>query len=88
MSKSKNPMQMLCAFAQRNKNYPARVRKFFGGLYATLFITHSASAKDMEKIVYYAYKNGYVLGAAEYGGDPKRVEDEIPDLGFETNKKK
>ena len=86
MSKAKNPMQVLCAFAMKNKVYPERLRKFFRGLYATLFLSHKASVKEMEKIIYYAYRNGYVLGAAEYGGDPEQIENEIPDLGFDNKK--
>lgn len=87
MGKAKNPLQVLCAFQMRNKVYPPRVRKFFRGLYATLFLAHHASAKELERNIYYAYRNGYVLGASEYGANPQQVEDEIPDLGFNKETK-
>lgn len=83
MPKERNPLQAMVAFAMKNKVYPKEVRKFLGGLYATLMLTHSAKAAELEKIVYLAYKNGYELGAMEYGADGKQIEDSLPDLGIE-----
>lgn len=80
MSSPKYPLFMLAAFSMRNKNYPKRVRKFFSGLYASLLLQRQYTTKNVEKMIYHAYRNGYILGAAEYGGDPQRIEDEMPDL--------
>ena len=49
---------MAVALEKNNKVYPKDVRKFLLGLYATLHLTDNATAKDMEKLVYYAFRNG------------------------------
>ena len=49
---------MAVALEKNNNVYQKDVRKFFLGLYATLHLTDNETAKDMEKLVYYAFRNG------------------------------
>lgn len=65
----KSPLRMAVALEKNNKVYPKDVRKFLLGLYATLHLTDNATAKDMEKLVYYAFRNGYLLGVKSESGD-------------------
>ena len=60
---------MAVALEKNNKIYPKDVRKFLMGLYATLHLTDNATAKDMEKVVYYAFRNGEHLIVLETGED-------------------
>jgi hypothetical protein len=88
MSKTKSPLQTLVFFQMKSTAYPQWVKKFLRGLYATLYITHDARAADMEKLVFYAYRNGYELGAAAYGGDAQKIHDGIPTLGLDEDNTK
>lgn len=83
MSKTKSPLQTLVYFQMKSAAYPQWVKKFLRGLYATLYLTHDAKASDIEKIVYYAYRNGYELGAAAHGGDAMKIHEGIPGLGID-----
>ena len=76
---------MAVALEMNNKVYPKDVRKFLMGLYATLHLTDNATAKDMEKLVYYAFRNGYLLGVKSEGGDDQKAYDRLPDLGVEED---
>ena len=69
----KSPLRMAVALEKNNKVYPKDVRKFLMGLYATLHLTDNATAKDMEKLVYYAFRKG----------DDQKAYDRLPDLGVE-----
>jgi len=81
----KCPLRMAVALEKNNKVYPKDVRKFLMGLYATLHLTDNATAKDMEKLVYYAFRNGYLLGVKSEGGDDQKAYDRLPDLGVEED---
>lgn len=81
----KSPLRMAVALEKNNKVYPKDVRKFLMGLYATLHLTDNATAKDMEKLVYYAFRNGYLLGVKSEGGDDQKAYDRLPDLGVEED---
>ena len=79
----KCPLRLLVAEARNSKAYPKDVKKYLMGLYATLHLTDNAIGRDMEKLVYYAFKNGYVLGAQSQGGDVQDISDRLPDFGFD-----
>ena len=79
----KCPLRILVAEARNSKAYPKEVKKYLMGLYATLHLTDNATSKDMEKLVYYAFKNGYVLGAQSQGGNAQDISDSLPDFGFD-----
>ena len=81
----KSPLRMAVALEKNNKVYPKDVRKFLMGLYATLHLTDNATAKDMEKVVYYDFRNGYLLGVKSEGGDDQKAYDRLPDLGVEED---
>lgn len=81
----KSPLRMAVALEKNNKVYPKDVRKFLMGLYATLHLTDNATTKDMEKLVYYAFRNGYLLGVKSEGGDDQKAYDRLPDLGVEED---
>lgn len=81
----KSPLRIAVALEKNNKVYPKDVRKFLMGLYATLHLTDSVTAKDMEKVVYYAFRNGYLLGVKSEGGDDQKAYDRLPDLGVEED---
>lgn len=77
----KNPIRLVVAEARMSKAYPKDVQKYLLGLYASLHLKDSE--KNMERLIYYAFKNGYVLGASSQGADAQGVSDRLPDLGIE-----
>lgn len=74
---------MLVGTDIHSKVYPTEVRKYLMGLYATLHLTDECSAKDMEKVIYYAFRNGYALGVASQGGDAEKATNMLPDYDGE-----
>lgn len=82
------PLRFLVEEARRSKVYPMDVKKFLHGLYATLHLTDNATAKDMEKVIFYAFRNGYVLGASSQGADDQEIQDRLPDFGLDDSKEK
>lgn len=81
----KCPLRMVVALEKENKVYPRDVRMYLLGLYATLHLTDNATAKDMEKLIYFAFRNGYLLGVKSAGGDDQKAYDRLPDLGVEES---
>lgn len=79
----KCPLRFLVAEAKESKVYPKDVKKFLMGLYATLHITDGATNKDVERLVFYAFRNGYVLGAQSQGASAQDVYDKLPDFGMD-----
>ena len=77
----KNVIRLVVAEARLSKVYPKDIKKYLMGLYASLHLKDSE--KDMERLIYYAFKNGYVLGAASQGAEAQEVSDRLPDLGIE-----
>lgn len=80
----KNVIRLVVAEARLSKVYPKDIKKYLMGLYASLHLKDGE--KDMERLIYYAFKNGYVLGAASQGADAQEVSDRLPDLGIEEEK--
>lgn len=79
----KSPLFFMVAEAMKSKSYPEDVKKFLYGLFATLHLRASYSAKDMEKIIFYAFRNGYVLGASSQGAEAQDIQDRLPDFGLD-----
>lgn len=83
--KIKCPLRLAVAEARNSKAYPLDVKKFLHGLYATLHLTDGTSADDLERIIFYSFRNGYVLGAASLGADAQKVQDRLPDFGLDED---
>lgn len=81
MKKIEYPLRIVVAEASKSKAYPKDVKKYLYGLFATLHLSNNVD--DIEKAIYYAYRNGYVLGAASQGANDQEVQDRLPDLGME-----
>lgn len=79
----KCPLRLVVAEARLSKVYPRNIKKYLMGLYATLHLADSAKQRNIESIIYYAFNNGYVLGAASHGAEAQKVADELPDLGVD-----
>lgn len=80
----KCPLRFMVAEAKESKVYPEEVKKYILGLYATLHITDGATSKDLERLVFYAFRNGYVLGAQSQGANAQDIFDELPDFGLDA----
>lgn len=80
----KCPLRFMVAEAKESKVYPKEVKKYILGLYATLHITDGATSKDLERLVFYAFRNGYVLGAQSQGANAQDIFDELPDFGLDA----
>lgn len=78
-----SPLFFMVAEAMKSKSYPTDVKEFLYGLFATLHLRASYSAKDMEKIIFFAFRNGYVLGAASQGMNAQEIQDRLPDFGLD-----
>ena len=74
----------MVAEAKESKVYPKEVKKYLLGLYATLHITDGATSKEMERLVFYAFRNGYVLGAQSQGANAQDIFDKLPDFGMDA----
>lgn len=83
--KLKYPLRFLVDEARHSKTYPKDVNKFLHGLYATLHLGSGASADDIEKVIFFAYRNGYVLGAASQGADAQKIQDRLPDFDLDDD---
>lgn len=81
--KIKCPLRLAVAEARNSKAYPLDVKKFLHGLYATLHLSDGANIGDIEKIIFFSFRNGYVLGAASQGADAQEVQDRMPDFGMD-----
>lgn len=81
--KIKCPLRLAVAEARNSKAYPLDVKKFLYGLYATLHLTDGVSAGDLERVIFYSFRNGYVLGAASQGADAQVTQDRLPDFGLD-----
>lgn len=75
----KNPLRLVVMEDIKCRKYPNDVKKFMLGLYATLHLTDNIPPKELEKLVFLAFRNGYELGAAHYGGDAQRIHERLPD---------
>lgn len=75
------PLRFMVMESCRSKLYPEDVHKFLKGLYGTLFL--ASIEKDLEKVIFYAYRNGYELGAASKGADVKEIHDRLPSFGLD-----
>lgn len=73
----------MVAEANKSKVYPEDVKKFLYGLYASLHLTDTMSGKDMEKVIFFAYRNGYLLGVGSQGGSVEDFSDRLPDFGLD-----
>ena len=81
--KIKCPFRLAVAEARNSKVYPLDVKKFLHGLYATLHLSDGANIGDIEKIIFFSFRNGYVLGAASQGANAQEVQDRMPDFGMD-----
>lgn len=79
----KHPLRLAVAEARNSKAYPLDVKKFLHGLYATLHLSDGTMAGDVEKVIFFAFRNGYVLGASSQGADAQEVQDRMPDFGLD-----
>lgn len=74
---------MAVSEATKSNVYPEDVHIFLKGLYATLFLKDVFQARDMEKALFFAFRNGYELGASAYGADIEKIHDRFPDFDLE-----
>lgn len=81
--KIKCPLRLAVAEARNSKVYPLDVKKFLHGLYATLHLSDDDSVKDIERIIFFAFRNGYVLGASSQGADAQEIQDRMPNFGMD-----
>lgn len=76
-------LKMAVLEASRSKHYPQDVKDFLKGLYATLFLRDRFTARDMEQALFFAYRNGYELGAAAYGAKIEDVHGRFPNFDLD-----
>jgi hypothetical protein len=77
------PLRLLIAEDVKCHLYPKDVKKFMLGAYATLHLAENVSPKELEKIIFFAYRNGYEIGAEQYGGDIENIHDRLPNYGLD-----
>lgn len=77
------PLRLLIAEDVKCHQYPIDVKKFMLGAYATLHLAENVSPKELEKIIFFAYRNGYEIGAEQYGGDIENIHDRLPSYGLD-----
>ncbi len=79
----KGALKIAVLEASKSKFYPEDVKRFLKGLYATLFLRDRFSARDMEQALFFAYRNGYELGASAYGADIERIHGRFPNFDLD-----